>query len=95
MATQKAAEDAAKARASGSDSQTNEKNGKLSFWDILKTPFMKYAEAVKTEELLKNEAADPNNQFQKGDIIKNWFKEFWYVPVLGLVLLIVILKRIR
>jgi len=69
--------------------------GKLSFWDILKTPFMKYAEAVKGEAALKTLAQDETSPYQKGDLIKKWLKEFWYVPVIMLFAFILILKRIR
>ena len=67
---------------------------KLSFWDVLKTPFMKYAQAAKVENLLKDQAADPNNPYQKGDAIKKWFTEFWYVPVILVILLFKIIKKI-
>ena len=67
---------------------------KLSLWDVLKTPFMKYAQAAKVEKLLKDQAADPNNPYQKGDTMKKWFKEFWYVPVILVILLFKIIKKI-
>ena len=70
-------------------------HSKLSWWDILKTPFMKYAEAVRGEKVLSELADDPKNSYQRGDMIKKWLKEFWYIPIILLVVLIWVLKRLR
>jgi len=68
---------------------------RLSFWDILKTPFMKFAEAQKSEAVLRTLAEDEKSPYQKGDMYKKWFTEFWYVPVVGILLLLFVFRKIR
>lgn len=68
---------------------------KLTFWDILRTPFMKFAEAVKTDKTLESMAVDPKNSLKKNQFKLQWLREYWYIPFIGLILFFVAFGNVK